>query len=356
MLLHLAAAKLIDLGHQPIQEFTVVTDDDGRAVESPDGLLQHILRSHIQMIGRLVENQQVDRLQQQTDDGQTAAFASAEHFHTLVTLLASKHEGTQNVVDAQSDFTLRHMVDGLKHGEALVQLLSLVLCEIAYLHIMANLEVAVKGNLAHDTLHQGRFALTVLADKGHLLATLDGQVNMVENHMSIFLPHLVADDGIVTRAQTGRELQVHGGIVHLVNLDRNNLLQLLDFLLNLHSLRGLIAETLNEVLHLSHLLLLVFVCPQLLFTAFLTQHDILVVLHLVVDDAATRYFQRAVRHIVDKGTVVTDQHHSTCRLGKELLQPLDGFYVEMVRRLVKQQHVGTLQQNLGQLNTHTPTS
>ena len=43
MLAHLAAAKLIDLGDQAIEELTVVGDDDSCAVESTDGLFKHIL-------------------------------------------------------------------------------------------------------------------------------------------------------------------------------------------------------------------------------------------------------------------------------------------------------------------------
>ena len=43
MLAHLATTKLIDLGDQAIEELTVVGHDDSGAVESTDGLLEHIL-------------------------------------------------------------------------------------------------------------------------------------------------------------------------------------------------------------------------------------------------------------------------------------------------------------------------
>ena len=35
--------------------------DDGSAVECLDGFLQHILRLHVEVVGRLIENQEVDR-------------------------------------------------------------------------------------------------------------------------------------------------------------------------------------------------------------------------------------------------------------------------------------------------------
>ena len=179
---------------------------------------------------------------------------------------------------------------------------------------------------------------------------------MVENNVIVGLPHLVADNGIVATTEAGRELQVHGRIINLIHLDGHDLLQLLHLLLHLHGLRSLIAETLYKRLHISDFLLLVLVSPQLLFTTLTAQRDILVVLHAVVHYPAARDFQRTVRHIIDKGAVVTHQHHSRCRLRQELLQPLDRLNVEVVRRLVQQQHVGLLQQDFRQLDTHTPAT
>ena len=126
--------------------------------------------------------------------------------------------------------------------------------------------------------------------------------------MRIFLFDFFADDRIVAAAQTWRKLQVHSRIVDLVHFDRHNLLQLLHLLLHLNGFRGFVAETLDEVLHLSHFLLLVLVGSQLLFATLLAQHDILVVLHLVVDNLSARYFQCSVRYIINKSTIMTNQH------------------------------------------------
>ena len=173
---------------------------------------------------------------------------------------------------------------------------------------------------------------------------------------AIRLPHLVADDRIVTAPKTGRELQVKGGVVDLIDLDGHNLLQLFHLLLHLHGLRGLVSESLDKVLHLSDFLLLVLIGAELLLATLLSQDDVLVVFHLVICHTPAGDFHRAVRHIVDESTVVTHQHHRRRRSGQKLLQPLDGLDVEMVGRLVQQQHVGLLKQDLGQFDTHTPTA
>ena len=53
---------------------------------------------------------------------------------------------------------------------------------------------------------------------------------------------------------------------------------------------------------------------------------------------------------------MTHKHHRTRALRQKLLQPLDTLDIEMVRRLVEQQHIGFLEQYLRQFDTHTPAS
>ena len=233
----------------------------------------------------------------------------------------------------------------------------MVLGEIAYLHIVSNGELSIEGNLTHDAFNQRGLSLAVLSHEGHFLAALQDEIDVGEHLMlTIGLANILADNRVVATPQTRRELQMQRGVIDLIYFNRHHLLQLLDFLLHLHGLRGLIAEALNERPHVLHFLLLVLIGAQLLFAALLSQHDILVVFHLIVDDLTAGDFQRAIGHIIYKGAVVAHQHHRRCTLRKELLQPLDALNVEMIRGLVEQQHVGTAKQNLRQLNTHAPTA
>ena len=63
---------------------------------------------------------------------------------------------------------------------------------------MTNLERSGERNLTHDTFYQGRLTLAVLTHESHLLATLDGKGNMVEDSMgAVILAHLIADDRII---------------------------------------------------------------------------------------------------------------------------------------------------------------
>ena len=51
-----------------------------------------------------------------------------------------------------------------------------------------------------------------------------------------------------------------------------------------------------------------------------------------------------------------DQHQSRRTRSNEALQPTDGLDVQMVRRLVEEQDVWTLQEDLRQLDTHSPAA
>ena len=93
-----------------------------------------------------------------------------------------------------------------------------------------------------------------------------------------------------------------------------------------------------------------------MFTTFLTQNDVLIILHLIIDNPSTGNLQRTVRHIIDKGPVVTHQNDGTRRLRQELFQPLYRLNIQMVGRLVKQQHIRFLKQDLRQFDTHSPTA
>ena len=274
------------------------------------------------MVGRLVENKQIDGFKQEFYHCQSGALTARQELDLLLRSLATEHESTQNVAYLQSDVASCHKVDGVEHGKFAVQHLCLVLCKVTYLHIVAHLHFSIEGNLVHDALHHGGLSLAVLANEGHLLATLYGEVHLVKDNMVVLLACLVTDNGIVAASLRTGELQVQSRVVHLVYLHGDNLLQLAYALLYLNGLACLIAEAVDESLRVGNLLLLVLKGTQLLFAALGTQSNVLVVLHTIVINPTATDLYGAVRNIVDKGTVVAHQHHGT-RVGcQELLQPL----------------------------------
>ena len=65
--------ELINLADKTIEEIAVVTNHDERSVEIKKSLFQHILGLQVEVVGRLIENQQIHRLQQQLENGKAGA-------------------------------------------------------------------------------------------------------------------------------------------------------------------------------------------------------------------------------------------------------------------------------------------
>lgn len=64
MFRHFLVSEFINFGHKTVQEVSVMRNDDQRPVKVHQGLFQDIFRLHIQMVRRLVKNQQIDGFQQ----------------------------------------------------------------------------------------------------------------------------------------------------------------------------------------------------------------------------------------------------------------------------------------------------
>ena len=222
---------------------------------------------------------------------------------------------------------------------------------------MAQFEFPLVLDFIHDALHEGGFSFAVLSNECHLLAPFDDEVHIVEHDLlPIFLGEVFRLDGDGAGVGGRREFQVEAGVVLFVHFDSVNLLQLLDSGLHLYGFGCLVAEAFDEILRVLNLFLLVLVGAELLFPAFLAEFHIFGVGYLVVVNLAQGDFDGSVGDSVDEGAVVGDQDDGATAVGEEILQPLDGFDVEVVGRLVEQQHVRVLQQDFCQFDAHTPTT
>lgn len=59
-------------------------------------------------------------------------------------------------------------------------------------------------------------------------------------------------------------------------------------------------------------------------------------------------------HTIQELSVVTYDHHGKVLILEETLQPLHTFHVQMICRLVQQENIGVLEQNLAKPNAHAP--
>ena len=280
-----SVSEFVDLVDESVEELTVVADEYYRSVESLDGILEDVLRHHVEVVCGLVEDEQVDGFEEQAYHGESRAFASGEELDVLLGGFSSEHESSEDVVDAEAYFSACHVVDSLEDGEVFVEQLRLILCEVAYLYVVSHFECSRVVNLVHDALDECGLSFAVLADEGHFFSSFDDEVYVVEDGMvAVCLADFFADDGVVSCTLARGELKAQGRGVHVVDLDGHYLFELPDALLHLHGFCGLVSEAFDECFRVGYFLLLVFVGTELLFASFFSQDDVLVVLDAVVDD------------------------------------------------------------------------
>ena len=78
--------------HQPIEEIAVMADQQHGAGIVADHLLEHVERFQVEIVGRLVEHQQVRRLRQRPRQHQAAALAARQFAERRARLLARKQK------------------------------------------------------------------------------------------------------------------------------------------------------------------------------------------------------------------------------------------------------------------------
>lgn len=124
---HALVAEFVDFRDESVEEVTVVGNDNQCAVEVLKGLFQNVLCLEVEVVGRLVKDEQVDRVEQQLHQRQTGAFASRQNFYFLRAFFTSEHEGSEQVADFVADITYGYVVNGLENGQILVEQRRLVL-------------------------------------------------------------------------------------------------------------------------------------------------------------------------------------------------------------------------------------
>ena len=246
-----------------------------------------------------------------------------------------------------------------EHGVRRVERLDLVLREVRDPHVAAQLARArIRLEGAGQHLQQGRLAGSVRTDERHRLAALEGQVEVavVDDRLAVSLRDVgEADDGAPAALRL-REAELHGLDLRRAHLDTVHLVELLDPALDLSRLRLLVAESLDEALQLSDLAALDAGLALEIGDSLVALFDEVGVVADVLGRESVVQLDDPVGDLVDEVAVVADQHDRPGVLRQELREPLDRREVEMVGRLVEQQHVGVLEQEPGEGHAHHPAT
>ena len=147
-------------------------DEQQRAVERLDGLLDPFTRGEVKVVGRLVEDEQIERIVHQLAQAQAAFLTAGQHIHCFHLRFAGKLERTETVA--------RDL-----HGNVLVvdERVDEVAVRIGEMHLLRQIggletdaladNAAVRRLLAEQDLEHGGLAGAVRTEQRDALAVAD---------------------------------------------------------------------------------------------------------------------------------------------------------------------------------------
>ena len=311
------------------------------------------------MVRGLVQAQQRVRRHEHARERQTRALASGEHANLLLHVVAVEQKRAQKLALLGGGPAGRGLVHLLQHGVGLAQGLKLVLRVVRHGHVLPKLHGACRGGLVTvDDLHERGLARAVGAHKRHVVATVQLQVHAVVHVVVlVVLRDALQAHDLVAGARRVRELEVHllGGLRQHHQL-LAHLLELLDALLHLLRLRGLVAEAVDEDLHVLDVALLRRALRAELLQVVLALVQIAGVVSRVRHEALVLERRDVAHARVHERAVVAHQQHGAVIARQKRLEPLDGLQVQVVGGLVQKEKVGVPQQQLRKRDAHLPAA
>jgi len=358
------ALEALDLSpaHDPqpvgrkLDQVRVVGDQDHRPLVAVDRLHQRLTAVDVQMVGRLVHQDDVRRFPADQREQQPCLLPARQIANPRLRLVLAEAEPTQLGANHRLRRLGHERLEGLQRGAVHRQLVGLMLGKITDLELARFLhQPRAHPQPPGEHLEQGRLAVAVGAEQGNAIIAVDAQINALEHRRVIAVADLAVVDGQQRRGQRPGfgEVEGHGPLVG----DRGDGLhprQHLQPRLRLPRLGRLVAEAIDEAHDMGALGLLLLLLPgeqgHALGAGFLEK----VVVALVGRQRLRLEVQDIGNHRVEQGTVVADDQDRAA-VGLEIgLQPQRGLEIEVVGRLVEQQQVGLGEQQRGKRHPHPP--
>ena len=164
--------------HDPVRhagdEVTVVGHKQGGAVVGHQGVLEHLLGRDVQVVGGLIQYQQVAGGEQHQGQGQPGLFPPGQLAHLLEHGVVTEAEVAQQAPHLGLGPVGHRLEEGVDHAAGEVEGLGLVLLEVAGHHVVfAQPRMALLRLLQpHDQSQQGGFAGPVRPHEGDAIAAL----------------------------------------------------------------------------------------------------------------------------------------------------------------------------------------
>ena len=153
------------------------------------GILQDVATREVEVVGGLVQDQQVDRDGQCLGQGQTGLLAARQVAHPTVDGIAAESEGGQigpRVATVHPH--TGHRLELLEHSALVVEHLGLELIEVGQIDVGAPDDLpGQRGHIAGQEPHKGGLAGAVRTDQSHLAAPLHVEGDVPQDDLIFWL-------------------------------------------------------------------------------------------------------------------------------------------------------------------------
>ena len=290
------------------------------------------------MVGGLVQAQERLGGHEHLSQGQARLFAAGKDAYLLFDcVVVTKQEGAQQAALLRHGPLGRNGVDLLQDGVGFGHALECVLGVVGHAHVGAQIARAGSWRLqTGEDFHERGLARAVGADERHMLAAVELEVDVaVDMLFAVGLGDALEPHDHVAGARRVGELKVDV-LVALGQDDKLlfDLLDLADALLGLGGLGGLVAELVDENLHVGDVALLGGALGAHLLQVVLALLEVAAVVAGVSGHATVFESGDMVDAGVHEGAVVADDEDGAVVVGDKAAQPLDALEVQMVGGLV----------------------
>mmetsp|Transcript_28143 Transcript_28143/g.48826 ORF Transcript_28143/g.48826 Transcript_28143/m.48826 type:complete len:633 (-) Transcript_28143:351-2249(-) len=340
----------------------VVRDQHQAALELGDGPGQRVDGLHVQVVGGLIQQQQVRGLLGHLGEDHARLLPVREVLDQLCL------HGAGHAVPAQvraclvSGHVRVDVHEVVQWALVLVQDVHEVLRELGDAQVRVRLDVPVGGHqLAHEHLQEGGLARAVRPNQGHARVQVHAKVHVLVEQRGVRvgegdLLHLQHRRGQRPRVRKG---EVHGPVGrHLLGQPpADHLLQRLLLGLRLPGQLGRAVPELGDVvLHLLDLVLLVVVPLHLVVLHLLARLHEHVVVARVVGELFVLQVHHVRAHLVQEVLRVAAEEQDLVPVLQVVLQPDHGLHVQVVRGLIHEQQRGLQEQRPRQRDAHAPAA
>ena len=329
-----------------------MADQEQRAFVGLQQLFEQFEGFDVEVVGRFVENQHVGRLGEQAGEQQAVALAAGQRTDRRPRPFRREQEVFEVADDVLAGAADLDVIRARRNhvGQRRVRIeLGTELVEVGDFHLRALAhDAGIRLQLAEDEAEQRRLAGAVGADQADLVATLDAGGKVAHDlALAISLVDMLQLGDQLAALVAGIELQID--LAHPLAAGLAFGTQLVETLDAEYRTRAPGLDPLAD----PHLLFLEQLVGAGIGQRLLVQHGFLALLVLretagKTGQLAAVEFDDAGAHAVEEGTVVGDEEQRDTAFDEQVFQPFDGGDVEVVGRLVEEQHLGRHGQGLGQ--------